>query len=227
MFQVKKVGARKYIGEWFQENLCWINIKVQFHRRRLQSKVSKNFKSVTTSTFGNQFVRRTGFIVKTWCLMSCWSELTWRDDSVQKMNATIVFKQCNPWQTKKVCFLCPLMLTSQKLLNFQLDQLWTAFSKQTTLLLRWSNNIVIHLFRKTKVIRLRKRNYVVVSSLFITMRATKLKVKTTATTLTKSYRMWCAVCTLPHSHKFEPHRPLFSNQPTPVLRRFNWTQAYL
>jgi len=47
----------------------------------------------------------------------------------------------------------------------------------------------------------------------------------------QSCKMWCAVCTLPDSHKSEPHRPinfmLAANRPTPVLRRLSWTQAVL
>ena len=50
-------------------------------------------------------------------------------------------------------------------------------------------------------------------------------------TLVQSCRMWCAVCTLPHSYKSEPHRPinfmLAANLPTPVLRRLGLTQAFL
>jgi len=49
--------------------------------------------------------------------------------------------------------------------------------------------------------------------------------------LVQSCKMWCAVCTLPHSHKSKPHRPisfmLAANRPTPVLRRLSWTQAFL
>ena len=49
--------------------------------------------------------------------------------------------------------------------------------------------------------------------------------------LVQSCKMWCAVCTLPCSHKSEPHRPinfmLAANRPTPVLRRLSWTQAFL
>ena len=49
--------------------------------------------------------------------------------------------------------------------------------------------------------------------------------------LVQSCKMWCAACTLPHSHKSEPHRPinfmLAANRPTPVLRRLSWTQAFL
>jgi len=50
-------------------------------------------------------------------------------------------------------------------------------------------------------------------------------------TLVQSCRMWCALCTLPHSHKSEPHRPinfmLAANLPTPVPRRLGLTQAFL
>ena len=49
--------------------------------------------------------------------------------------------------------------------------------------------------------------------------------------MVQSCKMWCAVCTLPHSHQSVPHRPinfmLAENRPTPVLRRLNWTQAFL
>jgi len=49
--------------------------------------------------------------------------------------------------------------------------------------------------------------------------------------LVQSCKMWCAVCTLPHSHKSEPHRPinfmLAANRSTPVLWRLSWTQAFL
>ena len=49
--------------------------------------------------------------------------------------------------------------------------------------------------------------------------------------LVQSCRMWCAVCTLPHSHKSEAHRPisfmLAANRPTLVLRRLSWTQTSL
>jgi len=27
MFQAKKEGSKKYVGEWFRENVCKINIK--------------------------------------------------------------------------------------------------------------------------------------------------------------------------------------------------------
>jgi len=37
----------------------------------------------------------------------------------------------------------------------------------------------------------------------------------------QSCRMWCAVCTLPHSHKFDQDRSIIfmlaTNRPTPVL----------
>jgi len=49
--------------------------------------------------------------------------------------------------------------------------------------------------------------------------------------LVQSCKMGCAVCTLPHAHKSEPHRPikfmLAAYRPPPVLRRFSWTQAFL
>ena len=49
--------------------------------------------------------------------------------------------------------------------------------------------------------------------------------------LVQSCKMWCAVCTLPHSHKSEPHRPIDcimpANRPTLVIRRFSWSQAFL
>ena len=52
-----------------------------------------------------------------------------------------------------------------------------------------------------------------------------------ALNLVQSCTMWCAVCTLPHSHKSESHRPinfmLATYRPTPVLRRLSWTQAFL
>jgi len=55
----------------------------------------------------------------------------------------------------------------------------------------WSNNIVFDgsqtrcFFHKTKLVRLQKANYAVVFSLVSTIRATKLKLKLTATTFTK------------------------------------------
>jgi len=43
-----------------------------------------------------------------------------------KMTAAI-YQVClqavQPWQTKKLCFLCPFVTTCEKLLNFQLGQL--------------------------------------------------------------------------------------------------------
>jgi len=60
------------------------------------------------------------------------------------------------------------------------------------LLLRWSNNNVIHgsqrryFFHKTKVVKIRKKGIVQLLSLVSTIRGTKLKVKTPATTPTKT-----------------------------------------
>jgi len=55
----------------------------------------------------------------------------------------------------------------------------------------WSNNIVFdgsqtrYFFNKNKLVRLQKANYAVVFSLVSSIRATKLKLKLTATTFTK------------------------------------------
>ena len=56
--------------------------------------------------------------------------------------------------------------------------------------------------------------------------------------LVQPYKMWCAVCTLPHSHKSEPHRPIISCWPeigriglksanTSHHQRLSWAQAFL
>jgi len=62
--------------------------------------------------------------------------------------------------------------------------------KRNNAIVNWSNNIVFdgfqtrYFFHKTKLIRLQKANYAVVFSLASTIRATKLKLKLTATTFT-------------------------------------------
>ena len=66
----------KYIGEWFQENVCKTNIKSTASSAKTANKVRKtwklvhNVKSVTTSTFEWKFVLHIGFIVKAYCSMS-------------------------------------------------------------------------------------------------------------------------------------------------------------
>ena len=63
--------------------------------------------------------------------------------------------------------------------------------KKNNAIVNWSNNIVFDgsqtrcFFHKTKLIRLQKANYAVVFSVVSTIRATKLKLKLTATTFTK------------------------------------------
>ena len=63
--------------------------------------------------------------------------------------------------------------------------------KTNNAIVNWSNNIVFdgsqtrNFFHKTKLVRLQKVNYAVVFSLVSTIRATKLKLKLTATTFTK------------------------------------------
>jgi len=58
-------------------------------------------------------------------------------------------------------------------------------------IVNWSNNIVFggsqtrYFFHKTKLVRWQKANYTTVFSLVSTIRATKLKLKLTATTFTK------------------------------------------
>jgi len=63
--------------------------------------------------------------------------------------------------------------------------------KTSNAIVNWSNNIVFndsqtqYIFHKTKLVRLQKANYAIVFSLVSTIRATKLKLKLTATTFTK------------------------------------------
>ena len=62
--------------------------------------------------------------------------------------------------------------------------------KTDSAVVNWSNNIVFDgsqtiFFQKTELVRLQKANYAVVFNLVSTSRATKLKLKLTATTFTK------------------------------------------
>ena len=63
--------------------------------------------------------------------------------------------------------------------------------KTNNAIVNWSNNIVFdssqtrYFFHKTKLVRLQKATYAVVFSLVSTIRATKLKLKVTATNFTK------------------------------------------
>jgi len=64
--------------------------------------------------------------------------------------------------------------------------------KTNNAIVNWSNNIVFdssqtrYFFHKTKLVRLQKATYAVVFSLVSTTRATKLELKLTATTFTKT-----------------------------------------
>jgi len=63
--------------------------------------------------------------------------------------------------------------------------------KTNNAIVNWGNNIVFdgsqtrYCFQKTKLVRLQKANYAVVFNLVSAIRATKLKLKLTATTFTK------------------------------------------
>jgi len=63
--------------------------------------------------------------------------------------------------------------------------------KTNNAIVYWSNNIIFdcsqtrYFFHRTKLVRLQKANYAVVFSLVSTIHATKLKLKLTATTVTK------------------------------------------
>ena len=43
MFQAKKKGSKKYIGEWFQENVCKKNIKSTTSLAKIAKQSAQNF----------------------------------------------------------------------------------------------------------------------------------------------------------------------------------------
>ena len=42
MFEAKKEGSKKYIGEWFQENVCKTNIKSTTSSAKIAKQSAKN-----------------------------------------------------------------------------------------------------------------------------------------------------------------------------------------
>ena len=127
MFHVKKEGSKqKY---WWVISGILLQDKYKkcnFIGEDCKSKCAKtwkllqNFESVTTSTFERKFVRRIGCIVKTrYCISSVGLMHYKHDETIRYRKwplpfSRFVYKLCNnPWH-KKLCFLCPFILTRKK-----------------------------------------------------------------------------------------------------------------
>ena len=88
-------------------------------------KLVQNVESVKTSIFESKFVLLIGFTVKVWCTMSSAALIhcNKHDEMIRYKNDRhhlVGLLQCNPWNTKKLCFLCVLMLSRKKMFIFNL-----------------------------------------------------------------------------------------------------------
>jgi len=129
MFQGKKEGSKKYIGEWFQEYVCKTNIKSTTSSAKIAKQSAQKLESWCTTlkawkvlTFESKFVLRIGFIVKVTagCSVLVWYIIINITRSFGTKNngqpfSRFAYKQCKHWNTKKLCFLCALMLSRKKL----------------------------------------------------------------------------------------------------------------